>query len=623
MRPNFNVLSQYIGAGNQKVYSFGFKIIDKSQLQIVHADDSFNVVFSTRGDDNILIPNVVFDEFGGTIELVNNLPVGHQLLIIFADDEPVQPQKFANAQSFKLKQLENGLDRITGPLQKLFHWYENKTVRISDEYLGPFSTGGGLKPVAGGVIGFSANGQALKTYEPSEFTGPLGPQGFSGEMEIGDVTEIDYDDPTPMSVENVGTSTNAILDFVLRKGPQGDRGESTVLITTTNTLPDDGVGGDGDLWILLNDTLMEHGNVYQKDTGVYVLKGNIKGPAGGVDMFNGRQGLVAPVIGDYDANIVAYDPTTSGLAATQVQDAIDELKENADVFEAAVEMALDDIISVLPGGTTGQFLKKSSNADGALVWDFPSVNASQVPYSNVTSGLTATQTQAAIDEVVDITDGLQTQINNIATPPLSTLTVYNSGSGTYNVPANCARLKIKIWAGGAGGNGGGTTQPAGGAGGNSTFGSSLLTCNGGSPGAGGAGGNGGAYTIAGVAYGFGVNGGRGACGGANSAAVPYAAGGVGAAGPYGGQGGGGLAGAGIGAVANSGAGGGGGSGNNAASHVGGGGGGAGGFIEAIIDSPGATYAYAVGAGGTAGGTGASGFAGSVGGAGKIIIEEIY
>ena len=56
-------------------------------------------------------------------------------------------------------------------------------------------------------------------------------------------------------------------------------------------------------------------------------KWNILTPSG-VYSFNGRLGAVVPASGDYDANDIDYDNTTSGLTATNVQDAIDELESN-------------------------------------------------------------------------------------------------------------------------------------------------------------------------------------------------------------------------------------------------------------------------------------------------------
>ena len=64
-------------------------------------------------------------------------------------------------------------------------------------------------------------------------------------------------------------------------------------------------------------------------------KWNILTPAG-VYSFNGRTGAVSPATSDYDADQIDYDNTTSGLTATDVQAAIDEVvSEKADKVSSA------------------------------------------------------------------------------------------------------------------------------------------------------------------------------------------------------------------------------------------------------------------------------------------------
>lgn len=48
-------------------------------------------------------------------------------------------------------------------------------------------------------------------------------------------------------------------------------------------------------------------------------------PAAGVTSFNSRTGVVVPAASDYDGSMIDYDNTLSGLTATDVQSAIDEL----------------------------------------------------------------------------------------------------------------------------------------------------------------------------------------------------------------------------------------------------------------------------------------------------------
>ncbi|MCA6114253.1 hypothetical protein J6524_04825 [Bradyrhizobium sp. WSM 1738] len=199
---------------------------------------------------------------------------------------------------------------------------------------------------------------------------------------------------------------------------------------------------------------------------------------------------------------------------------------------------------------------------------------------------------------------------------LPTTQVFTSGSGTYTTPANCLWIEIELVGGGGGGAGSGTTPGNGGNGGATTWGTGPLLSSGTASGATGAAGGAGGTPSGGFVNKAGASGG-------NGSGLNATAGGFGANSPYGGAGAGGAAGAGAGvaAAANTGSGGGGGGVNTTVN--GGGGGGAGGFVRAIINSPAATYSYAVGAGGTAGTAGTSGAAGGAGGSGFIQVTEHY
>ena len=192
-----------------------------------------------------------------------------------------------------------------------------------------------------------------------------------------------------------------------------------------------------------------------------------------------------------------------------------------------------------------------------------------------------------------------------------TVQIFTSGSGTYTLPANCKAIKVTMVGGGGGGgpsgtSGGGTA----GTGGTTTFGTALLTCTGGVGASGGGSATGGDFNLPGMAGAYGP------IGSSNP-------GGMGGGSPFGGQGFGVWSNnAGSAAVANTGSGGGSGAANtgNFFSSIGGG---SGGYLQRIIGSPSATYAYAVGAGGAGGTAGIGGTAGGAGGSGVIIVEEYY
>ncbi len=204
--------------------------------------------------------------------------------------------------------------------------------------------------------------------------------------------------------------------------------------------------------------------------------------------------------------------------------------------------------------------------------------------------------------------------------PASTKQRFTSGSGTYTTPAGVNRIRVKMV---GGGSGGGTSSGASSAGGTSTFGTSLLTCNGGAacspPGSYAA--FGGSATISAPAVGIAVVGGAGHYTNVTQASSGTA-GGQGGDAPYFG-GGGPSAGGVAGVVGSANTGGGGGGGGTSAVVPNGNGGASGGFIDAWIWNPSATYAYAVGAGSNGGAAGTSGFAGGNGAAGVIEVEEFY
>lgn len=109
--------------------------------------------------------------------------------------------------------------------------------------------------------------------------------------------------------------------------------------------------------------------------------------------FNGRTGDVVPEAGDYNAAQVTYDNTGSGLAATDVQTAIDEVN-------AAIPTTLP---------------------------------ATDVSYDNTVSGLTATDTQAAIDELAaaPVPDLDDLGDVNITTPANDDVLKYDSNAGEW------------------------------------------------------------------------------------------------------------------------------------------------------------------------------------------------
>lgn len=128
----------------------------------------------------------------------------------------------------------------------------------------------------------------------------------------------------------------------------------------------------------------------------------------GVTSFNGRDGAVTPAASDYDADQIDYDATQSHLAADDVQEAIDivaglvdDLDE--DKIEKPASASQGDVLTF--DGTdwvAGQIqsgVSSFNSRTGAVTPAAHDYDADQIDYDNSVSQLTATDVQAALDEI--------------------------------------------------------------------------------------------------------------------------------------------------------------------------------------------------------------------------------
>lgn len=249
----------------------------------------------------------------------------------------------------------------------------------------------------------------------------------------------------------------------------------------------------------------------------------------------------------------------------------------------------------------------------------------------------ATYTVSAVTYTVYATVASATQVvlSGASAPPSNGTLTKASGTGdatlTFSQVFAPLYLHVQLIGGGGKGGGSSTTVAADGttgqAGTASSFGTTLLVGNGGAGGAGSVsgsslGGGGGTASLGTGPIGTAVQGGRGGSSCQSASASLFLPGGSGGVSPFGGAGGGGAGGgAGDSAV---GFGSGGGGAGSPALGITGAGGGCGGYVDAIINSPAATYPYVVGAGGSTGGAaGTTGFAAGTGGGGYVAVWEYY
>lgn len=132
-RATYDVKEEYTGDGSVAAYTFDFKVEAKSQLLIIELDDTGAETQRVDGDDTTYLSGVVFDavDGGGTVTLAANLTTNYELIILLANDDPTQPYKFRNKNSFTLKRMEAAFDFIAGAVQRLA--YRGKqALRIHD-----------------------------------------------------------------------------------------------------------------------------------------------------------------------------------------------------------------------------------------------------------------------------------------------------------------------------------------------------------------------------------------------------------------------------------------------------------------------------------------------------------
>lgn len=131
--PIFDVVSQYIGAGNLAAYTFDFMITDPSQIIVVVTDNTGVQIERVNGNDTTFLNGVTFDPVngGGTVNLLANLPVNYNIYLILAGDSPVQLSQFRNKGSFDLFRFEKALDALASFVQRCAYLAQ-RSVKLND-----------------------------------------------------------------------------------------------------------------------------------------------------------------------------------------------------------------------------------------------------------------------------------------------------------------------------------------------------------------------------------------------------------------------------------------------------------------------------------------------------------
>lgn len=196
-RPDFDVRADYTGTGSLDTYTFDFKIERAKDLLIKKYDDTGLLTHSVRGDEiGSFLADLTFDEVagGGEIELAANLPSGHKLVILLANDEPTQSFQFKSNFDQSLPRLEKAFDWVVGPIQRLVYRLKYMWTLPDNFDVDTFNMEIPT-PQAGKVLAINADGDGLEWVDPLtiEWDQPGIPAGgFTGDALVKQ-SDTDFD----------------------------------------------------------------------------------------------------------------------------------------------------------------------------------------------------------------------------------------------------------------------------------------------------------------------------------------------------------------------------------------------------------------------------------------------
>jgi hypothetical protein len=169
-RSQFAPREEFLGAGNLDTYTFDFKIEALEHLRVVVADDEGAVDQDVRGDDTTYLDSVTFDavDGGGTVVLKADLPLDYRIILLQANDEPVQDSEFKNKFDFTLERLEAALDYQSGAIQRLAY-QAARSVQVHDvDEIDDFDPQlpAGIADSPGAILALDLTGEGLR-YGPT------------------------------------------------------------------------------------------------------------------------------------------------------------------------------------------------------------------------------------------------------------------------------------------------------------------------------------------------------------------------------------------------------------------------------------------------------------------------
>jgi hypothetical protein len=156
-----------------------------------------------------------------------------------------------------------------------------------------------------------------------------------------------------------------------------------------------------------------------------------------VDSFNSRTGAVIPAASDYDADQVDYDNTISGLTAINVKTAIDEVDSNSDTINTTLSGHLDG--STNKHDATEVDYERSDGSKKNIQASSDDLEASTTDLDDAIGALDATPTNYTPTDpaiVADHLSGIDTALAGVSATDLDALT-----DVTLTAPSNGEVMK--------------------------------------------------------------------------------------------------------------------------------------------------------------------------------------
>lgn len=137
-RPEYKTREVYLGDGIETEFTFDFKVADPDHLLVYLIDDQGDIVHTVRASDTTYFTTILESQ-SGKITYLTAPDNDFKLIILLADDAPVQSNSFSGDARYTNLKLENTFDMISGQVQRI-RYLLDRSLKLSDTFTEFFNT---------------------------------------------------------------------------------------------------------------------------------------------------------------------------------------------------------------------------------------------------------------------------------------------------------------------------------------------------------------------------------------------------------------------------------------------------------------------------------------------------